>query len=65
MRSKDMCSGCLGVSYGLRRISMEDDFVDELVTPPKPAKSLMWYVSYIIAAGLVGISIALIYLEIV
>ena len=44
---------------------MEDDYIDEIVTSPKPAKSLMFYVGYIIAAGVIGISVILIVMEVV
>ena len=49
----------------LRRYSMEDDFINEIVTSPKPAKSLMSYVGYIIAVGVIGISVILIIMEVV
>ena len=38
---------------------MDDDFADEIVTSPKQAKSLMRYVAYIIAAGVIGMTVML------
>ncbi len=55
------------MGYVVRRYHMENDMVDKIVTSPKPkpAKSVMWYVGYIIAAGLVGIAVMLFLMEVV
>jgi hypothetical protein len=38
---------------------MENDMVDKIITSPQPVKSVMWYVGYIIAAGLAGVTVML------
>jgi hypothetical protein len=42
---------------------MEKDLADKVVTTPKQAKSLMSYVGYIIAAGVIGVTVILILLN--
>jgi hypothetical protein len=44
---------------------MDDDFADEIITSPKQAKSLMWYVGCIITAGIIGISAMLFFMEVI
>jgi len=53
------------MDYGVGRYSMDDDFSDEIITSPKQAKSLMSYVGYIIAAGVIGMTVMLFFMEIV
>ena len=53
------------MGYIVRRFDMEKDLSDNLVTTPKQAKSLMSYVGYIIAAGVIGITVMLILLKVV
>ncbi len=53
------------MDYGIRRHSMDDDFADEIITSPKQAKSLMWYVGYIIAAGVIGTTVMLFLMEVI
>ena len=48
------------MEYEARRFYMEKDFSDVIKeAAPRQAKSLMWYVGYIIAAGLIGIAVML------
>jgi hypothetical protein len=51
------------MDYGIGRHSMNDDFADEIITSPKQAKSLMWYVGCIITAGVIGITVMLFLME--
>ena len=53
------------MGYGVRRYFMEEDFVNKTVTAPKQVKSVMWYVGYIIAIGIIGVAAMLLLMEIV
>ena len=53
------------MGYVVRRIYMEKDLADKIVTTPKQAKSLMHYVGYIIAAGVIGITAILFLMNVV
>jgi len=53
------------MGYIVRRFNMEKDLSDNLVTTSKQAKSLMSYVGYIIAVGVIGITVMLILLKVV
>lgn len=54
------------MEYEARRFYMEKDFSEVIKeTTPKQAKSLMWYVGYIIAAGVVGVAVMLFLLEVI
>jgi len=45
---------------------MEKDFSGVIKeTSPRQAKSLMWYVGYIIAAGVAGIAVMLFFMEVI
>ena len=45
---------------------MEKDFSEVIKeTVPKQAKSLMWYVGYLIAAGVTGIAVMLFFMEVI
>ena len=52
------------MDYGARRYLMDEDFVGVKVPAPRPVKSLMSYVGYIITAGVVGIVAILLLSEI-
>ncbi len=54
------------MEYEARRFYMEKDFSNVIKeTTPRRAKSLMWYVGYIIAIGVIGIAAMLFLMEVV
>lgn len=53
------------MGLGVRRHSMEEHFIDKTEMAPKPVKSLMWYVGYIIAIGVIGVAAVLLLMEVV
>ena len=53
------------MGYVVRRYYMEKNLADKVVTIPKQAKSLMWYVGYLIAAGVIGVTAMLFLMEVV
>jgi len=54
------------MEYEARRFYMEKDFSEVIKeTTPKQAKSLMWYVGYIVAAGVIGVVAMLFFMEVI
>ena len=44
---------------------MEEEFIGKNGLRPRRVKSLMWYVGYIIAAGVTGVAVMLLLMEVV
>lgn len=53
------------MNFGIRRDYQEEDFADKTVLESKRVKSIMWYLGYIIATGIVGVVVIVALLKII